>query len=66
MNYLFKDIVYETADLWVLEVPKGHEVYQTGITCSTRKARIGDFADGSGLQRAIDECNRRQAIKDQA
>lgn len=66
MTYKLTDILHETPDFWVLKVPNGHEVYETGITCSTRKARIGDFADGSGLQRAIDECNRRQAIKDQA
>lgn len=66
MNYRLEDVVHETKDFWVLKVPKGHEVYQTGITHSTRCAIFGVFHDGSGLQRAITECNRRQAIKDQS
>lgn len=65
MTYKLTDILHETPDFWVLKVPKGHEVYQTGITHSTRVAQIGNFPDGSSLQRAITECNRRQAIKDQ-
>ena len=63
MTYLIKDIVHETADFWVLKVLTGYEVCQTGITHSTRVARIGHQTDG--LQLAINECNRRQAIKDQ-
>ena len=63
MTYKLDDIVHETRNFWVLKVLTGYEVYQSGITHSTRVARIGHQTDG--LQKAIDECNRRQAIKDQ-
>lgn len=65
MTYRPEDIAHETKDFWVLSVPKGYEVYQSGVTHSNRCAIFGVFADGSGLQRSINECNRRQAIKDQ-
>lgn len=62
MSYRLSDIKHETPHFWVLAVPKGHEVYAKGITHSTRVATIGQLPDS--LQRAIDECNRRQTLKD--
>lgn len=63
-----KDIMYETdeQDFWVLKVPTGKtkntfEVYENGITCSTRVARIGYKGD-KGLSRAIAEAKRRQSL----
>lgn len=58
-----KDIAYETPchKYWVLKLKSGHfEVYKTGITHSTRVAQIG-YAGEVGLNRAINECNRRIA-----
>lgn len=61
MAYREQDIKHETADFWVLDVgSKGFEVYRTGITHSTRCAQIGYRGD-IGLQKAIAECERRQA-----
>jgi hypothetical protein len=55
-----KDIVLETDHHWVKRVPKGFEVYKTGLTHSTRVAIIG-YAGDKGLQRAKDEIARREA-----
>lgn len=55
-----KDIVFETKHYWVKRVPKGFEVYKTGLTHSTRVAVIGWMGD-KGLQRAKDEIARREA-----
>ena len=55
-----KDIVFETDRYWVKRVPKGFEVYKTGLTHSTRVAVIG-YAGDKGLQRAKDEIARREA-----
>jgi hypothetical protein len=55
-----KDIVFETDRYWVKRVPKGFEVYKTGITSSTRVAVIGYTGD-KGLQRAKQEIERREA-----
>lgn len=56
-----KDIVYETKDFWVLKVSTGYEVYQNGITHSTRVAQIGWANTDRGLNRAMKEADRRQA-----
>ena len=58
-----KDIVFETDRYWVKRVPKGFEVYKTGLTHSTRVAVIGYTGD-KGLQRAKDEIARREATGD--
>ena len=55
-----KDIVFETDHYWVKRVPKGFEVYKTGLTHSTRVAIIG-YAGDKGLQRAKQEIARREA-----
>jgi hypothetical protein len=55
-----KDIVFETDHYWVKRVPKGFEVYKTGLTHSTRVAIIGHTGD-KGLQRAKLEIERREA-----
>jgi hypothetical protein len=55
-----KDIVFETDRYWVKRVPKGFEVYKTGLTHSTRVAIIGYTGD-KGLQRAKLEIERREA-----
>ncbi len=54
-----KDIVFETDRHWVKRVPKGFEVYKTGLTHSTRVAIIGYTGD-KGLRRAKDEIARRE------
>jgi len=54
-----KDIMHETPNYWVLRIKTGFEVYKTGITHSTRCARIG-FKGDVGLSKAITECNKRQ------
>lgn len=64
MTYQEKSIKYETKDFWVLDVgEKGFEVYQTGITASTRVASIG-HGETLGLPRAIQEADQRQADLD--
>jgi hypothetical protein len=55
-----KDVVFETDHHWVKRVPKGFEVYKTGLTHSTRVAIIGYTGD-KGLQRAKAEIERREA-----
>lgn len=62
MSYKLEDIKYETSDYWVLSVgPKGFEVYQKGLTHSTRVASIG-HGETLGLSRAIAEADKRQAL----
>jgi hypothetical protein len=57
--YKESDIAYEKGPFWVLNLKaKGFEVYKTGITHSTRCARIG-FTGAEGLKRAIAEIDRR-------
>jgi hypothetical protein len=59
--YKESDIAYEKGPFWVLNLKaKGFEVYRTGITHSTRCARIG-FTGAEGLKRAIAEIDRRIA-----
>ena len=62
MEYTLDQVKYENNTHWVLELPgnAGYEVYKTGITHSTRCAQIG-FFNGAGLQRAVDEANRRMS-----
>ena len=55
------DIAYEDGPFWVLQTPKGFEVYINGITHATRCARIG-YKGEDGLKRAIAEVNRRKLI----
>ena len=40
MSYLIEDVIIEDGKYWVLKVENGLELYETGITCSTRKAVI--------------------------
>ena len=54
-----KDIVFETDRYWVKRVPKGFEVYEIGLTHSTRVASIG-YTGAEGLQRAKLEIKRRE------
>jgi len=61
MSYRVEDIAYERGSYWVLKVPTGYEVYRTGITHSTRVARIGWPGEQKGLDRAIAEIDRREA-----
>ena len=66
MPFTEDQIKYETTDYWVLEVgPRGYEVYESGLTHSTKVASIG-LGDGPtlGLERAIKEADRRQAALD--
>ena len=60
-----KDIVFETDHYWVKRVPKGFEVYKTGLTHSTRVAIIG-YTGEEGLQRAKLEIERREAASGHA
>jgi hypothetical protein len=55
-----KDVVFETDHYWVKRVPKGFEVYEIGLTHSTRVAVIGYTGD-KGLERAKAEIARREA-----
>ena len=52
-------IAFETDQYWVKRVPKGFEVYKTGLTHSTRVAIIG-YTGAVGLRRAKQEIERRQ------
>lgn len=60
MMVRLQDVLYETQSraFWVLNVgDKGFEVYRAGTTASTKVAAIGQSL---GLQRAIDEANKRE------
>lgn len=60
MSYQEKDILHETTNFWVLDVGKnGFEVYRKTLTHSVRCASIGRSL---GLDRAINECERREAL----
>jgi hypothetical protein len=54
------DILYENGKFWVCksETRKGFEVYEIGITCSTRCAIIG-YEGEKGLEIAKTECDKR-------
>jgi len=52
------DIVYEKGNYWALKVDYGFDVYKTGITHSTRCARIG-YKNQVGLDKVIVEIDRR-------
>lgn len=57
-------IVYETRNFWVCDIgKKGFEVYKAEVTVSKKIASIG-LGKNLGLQRAIEECDRRQAQED--
>lgn len=60
MSCKLSDVLYETKNFFVLRVPKGYEVYKTGITHSTRCAQIGWPDSETGLNKAIAETDRRQ------
>lgn len=61
MNYKLKDVVYESANHWVLDCrDKGYEVYRTNCTHSVRCSIIG-YQGEEGLRRAIAECTRRES-----
>lgn len=51
-------ILYEKEGFWVKRAKNGLEVYQNGLTHSTRVARIGYEGD-EGLERAKNEIERR-------
>lgn len=56
------DIVHETDGYFVLAVgARGFEVYRKTSTHSERCAQIG-FKGQRGLDRAIEECNRREEM----
>lgn len=55
-----EDIAYEEGSFWVLRVPHGFDIYQSGITHSTRCAQIGFHGD-TGLNKAKAEIARRLA-----
>jgi hypothetical protein len=61
--YREDQIAYETQTHWVLEAKPGYfEVYKTGLTHSTRCARVGPFDEPDRARlRAIEECDRRTA-----
>jgi hypothetical protein len=64
VSYQEQDIKHETKNFWVLDCgKKGFEVYQTGITHSTRVASVG-HGETLGLPRAIQEADKRQASLD--
>lgn len=52
-------IVHETADFWVKQSKAGFEVMRSTSTHSERVAIFGRIANAR--ERAIDDCNRRQA-----
>ena len=53
------DILYENGKFWVcVSAKKGFEVYETGITHSTRCAIIG-YEGKKGLEIAKLECDKR-------
>jgi hypothetical protein len=60
-----KDILYETkgSKFWVMKAEKAYEVYETGITHSTRKVIVGLSL---GLERAIAYADRLQAKFDES
>lgn len=66
MSYRLTDIRHETRDFFVLSVgDKGFEVYKTGCGAAVKVASIGNGpAPDLGIERAIRECKRRQAIAD--
>ncbi len=52
-----EDILYETSGFWVCKAArKGYEVYESGITHSTRRAIIG-YEGNEGLERARAHCD---------
>lgn len=59
-SYREQDIVFEQGGYWVLRVDYGFDVYRTGLTHSTRCARIG-FKGETGVCRAQAEIARRLA-----
>lgn len=62
-----KTILFETANFWVRDAgERGFEVYETGLTHSTRVASIGHNRPGCtnlGLERAKQECHRREELR---
>lgn len=57
--YKVSDILYETANYFVLKVRHGVEVYRLGTTRSTRCAQI--YLGDKSLARGILECNKRES-----
>ena len=53
-------VLYSTGQFWVCKAKHGYEVYENGVTHSTRRAIIG-WEGEKGLSRAIAEADRRQA-----
>ena len=61
MSYKLSDVVIEDGEYWVLRVPFGFKVYETGVTHSTLRATIGHTGE-TGLNKARAEIARRQTI----
>lgn len=59
MRHRESDIAHESGDYWVLRLPRGYEVYKTGVTCSVRVAIVG-YEGERGLEKAKVEIMRRQ------
>lgn len=58
MSYKIKDVIYETEHYFVLKVAKGVEVYEKGITHSTRCAQI--YLSNGSEDRGVLECDKRE------
>jgi hypothetical protein len=59
------DPVFELGDHFVVPVAKGgYEVYRNEGTAAVRCAQIGAGYPGGSLQKAKDECRRREALPD--
>lgn len=62
-SYKEEDIKHQTRNFWVLGLPKSgfYEVYQSGVTHSTRVASVSSSRNPIlALKRAIETCNKRQ------
>lgn len=55
------DILYENGMFWVCKAKHGYEVYESGITHSTRRAIIG-YEGADGLAKAKAEADRRAKL----
>jgi len=60
MSYRESDIMFENPTHWVLRTETAFEVYQIGITHSTRRAIYGKGL-ANALTRAIADAERRHA-----
>lgn len=56
------DILFEYGNYYVIAVKTGYEVYKRGTTAAQRVARIGWPKSAIGVNRAVEECKRRQHV----